>query len=371
MDRRKFLKISALSAAGLAVSSKFSLLDAKKKSARKGAVESTSEYSIVILGDTHYDADPVETYHEGYCLPNNPKREANHRKEFSRNSDMWKERCPQIVDRAKRLVDENTKAFLQMGDIVQGDTANAEIHSKFLTDAINFLKTGLGARLPFVTVVGNHDVRGNDDKVCNAAYKATVNARMGAELGQKVESNNFSFRVGPDVFIVIDFNHLDDEEVARLFAESEDARYTFAVIHGPAFPCHGKSYNWFYHGKTDKESRLRMREIFARRNTIVLSGHTHETEFYDWYGMGGRITQMTMSTVWSTNVPAQYKPKTDLAGYTYPGHDELFAEVRDGMKAYSHAHACGCYKLNVGSEGVTVDFYSQGSEEITETFVLR
>ena len=88
MDRRDFFKYSAGAALGI------SLLG---RSARLLAGNSkTDKYSVVILGDTHYDAPDPEYYHAGYTDPN-PKREANHRKEFVRNADMWASRCPSLV----------------------------------------------------------------------------------------------------------------------------------------------------------------------------------------------------------------------------------------------------------------------------------
>lgn len=370
MDRRKFLQLSSLSIAALAINSETNLLKAKKPS--KKPAQADGEYSVVMLGDTHYDKDETY-YHAGYCLPDNPTREENHRKEFKRNADMWQQRCPKIVARARALVDDSTKAFFQMGDIIQGDTATAEIHTKFLNDTVNFLKSHLG-RLPFVTVVGNHDVRGNDDSVCEAAYKEYMTGRMGAELGQQVTSTNFSFWIGPDVYICIDFNKPNDEEVERLFAESENARYTFVLVHAPVFPYIAKtSYNWIYLGrKATPERREKMNRLMARRNTIVLCGHTHLTEFYDWYGYDGRITQMTLSSVWAKPEQGVFSvisenPET----YTVKSHDDWFEPIRKGLKGFFRSYSIGCYKLRVSDSGVYVDFYAGDSEKVSKTFVIR
>lgn len=368
MDRRNFLKISAAAVAATTLGTE----NAVAKSRKKEESDSKGSYSVVILGDTHYDKDPLEVYHAGYTDPD-PAREARHLKEIARNVDMWKTRCPKILDRASKLVDDKTRMLFQMGDMIQGDTATAEAHSRMLNDTVNFLKSHL-APLPFVTVVGNHDIRGNNDDIAAQAYRDTMNARLGAELGKVIESNNFSFRIGPDAYIVIDFNHPDDAEVERLLEEASDARYIFTILHGPVFPYEDKKYyKWFYHGK-DKNpaARLHMREVFAKKNVIVLCGHTHETEFYQWEGMGGRISQMTMTSVWAKEKQCNFKPISENpATYTLEGKDALFAEVRDGLKEYAHADSCGCYKLNVSDSGVTVDFHAGGSEEVTKTFVLR
>ena len=185
MDRRHFFKVSAAGIAGLSLSGGFSPLLARKSA--------DGRYSIVILGDTHYDAADPEKYHAGYTDPN-PKREALHRKEFTRNGNMWAGRCRQLVKRAACLVDEETKMVFQMGDLIQGDTAGAAIHTQFLADAMDLFKSDLAPDLPFVTVAGNHDLRGNDDAVVSKAYADYMPARLSKELGQEISGTNFQFR---------------------------------------------------------------------------------------------------------------------------------------------------------------------------------
>ena len=75
MKRRAFLTISATSLAGLAFGnrlSSFSESNLEKK------------YSIVLLGDTHFDTEPASVYHADY---NEPVEWLNRvqRAEFARN----------------------------------------------------------------------------------------------------------------------------------------------------------------------------------------------------------------------------------------------------------------------------------------------
>ena len=118
MDRRDFFKYSAGAALSMSMLSR-----AADVFAKNGPDEN---YSVVILGDTHYDVKDPEVYHAGYTDPN-PEREANHRKEFVRNGEMWAERCPALVKRAAGLVDKDTRFVLQMGDLVQGDTGEVDL----------------------------------------------------------------------------------------------------------------------------------------------------------------------------------------------------------------------------------------------------
>ncbi|MGN1211432.1 MAG: metallophosphoesterase family protein, partial [Candidatus Cryptobacteroides sp.] len=329
-------------------------------------------YSVVIIGDTHFDTAPDTVYHTGYSDPN-PTRDANHRKEFVRNAEMWADRCPRLVKRAACLADDNTRLAIQTGDIIQGDTAGVEMHCKMLDDAFTYLKNEFGP-IPLVTVVGNHDVRGKSDAEAREAYLKYMPQKMSQELGCEVDDVNFSFRIGEDAYIVVDFNKPDDGTVERLLKETEDARYTFIICHAPLFPYDGGKYsNWFYHGRDkDPQARNKMRALFSRRNVIVLCGHTHSTELLDWYGDGGRITQMTVNSVWRNEQTGIYEVASEgTEGYAKLCEKELFNEYRPGVKRYSRSIAAGSYKLKVSDDGVIVDFYAGDSTRPSASFTLR
>ena len=293
MDRRKFLAISALGVATAAVDPLVPAAQARGfKPSRKEKAQ--GEYSIVILGDTHFDTEPASVYHSDY---NETVEWLNRvqRAEWKRNGEMWREKCPRIVKRAAGLVDQNTRMAFQMGDLIQGDCGNPEVHKKMLDDVMNYFKGNLGG-LPFVTVCGNHDIRGTK---AGEAYDEYMPARMSQELGKKILKTTFAFTIGPDAYIFVDFERKDTDEIEKLLKETEGARYTFIVTHGPVFPYDTNSCRWFLLGSERRdEQRRRFRELFARRDVIVLCGHTHRVELFDWFGDGGRITQMTMNSVW-------------------------------------------------------------------------
>lgn len=380
MDRRKFLAVSALGVAAAAVDPLVPQAQAKGfKPNRKEKAQ--GEYSIVILGDTHFDTEPASVYHSDY----NEKVEwlnRVQRAEFARNGEMWRERCPRMMKRASGLVGQDTRMVFQMGDLIQGDCGNPEVHKKMLEDVMNSFKGTLGG-LPFVTVCGNHDIRGTK---AGEAYNEYMPARMSRELGRKIEKTTFAFTIGPDAYIFIDFERRDADEIEKLLKETEGARYTFVVVHGPVFPYDANSCRWFLFGKEkNDEQRRRFRKLFAERNVIVLCGHTHKIELADWFGDGGRITQMTMNSVWSKEALKDIKVdsrgaamygelrKGGLNDDGTPVKDEsaVFEEYRAGMKRYLHASGAGSFKMSVSSHGVVIDFYGGDSEEITESFVLR
>ena len=377
MDRRSFFKYSAGAVVGASLLGR----------ATKAFAADDGSYSAVILGDTHYDAPDPEKYHAGYTDPN-PTREANHRKEFVRNADMWEARCPALVKRAAALVDGDTRFVLQMGDLIQGDTATAAVHAAFLADTFDLLKQGVAPGLPFVTVAGNHDLRGNDDAVATKAYADYMPARLTKELGREITDTNFRFSVGDDAYLVLDFTHPDVARIERLFQETQGARHTFVVVHSPVFPYDSASYWWwFLLGSRDDrraDERRRIRRLMASREVVVLCGHTHKTELLDWYGDGGRITQMTMSSVWAKESQGAWTEKVSSPeGYgsqMLKGHPELgepgpvqdiFDEYRPGVRRYSWADAAGSYKLLVGPEAIFVDFYAGSSTLLSHRFQLR
>ena len=367
MDRRDFFKYSATGIVGL------SLLGRLGETSAEACKR--DRYSVVILGDTHYDAPDPELYHAGYTDPN-PAREANHRKEFVRNGQMWSGRSRNLVKRAACLVDDDTRYVFQMGDLIQGDTADAATHKRFLDDAMNLFKTEVAPDLPFVTVAGNHDLRGNDDAVATKAYIEYMAPRMSKELGQEITGPNFLFRSGPDAFVVIDFNKPKVDRIKALLEEARGSRHIFVLVHAPAFPFDSPNY-WYWYllgNKKDSraEQRREIRALMASLNVIVLCGHSHTTEFLDWRGDGGRITQMTMSSVWSSEARGHYK--VDASGAKEYGNAKgkaIFDEYRPGVVKYSKSDAAGSYKLVVDGSRVYVDFYAGDSARRSKRFILR
>ena len=377
MDRRSFFKYSAGAVVGASLLGR----------ATEAFAADRGKYSVVILGDTHYDAPDPDKYHADYTDPN-PTREANHRKEFVRNADMWDVRCPALVNRAARLVDDDTRFVLQMGDLIQGDTATAAAHTAFLADTFDLLKQGVAPNLPFVTVAGNHDLRGNDDAVAKKAYADYMPARLSKELGKPIQDTNFRFDVGDDAYIVLNFTQADVARIEQLLRGAEGARHTFVVVHSPVFPYDSASYWWWIllGSRDDKraEERRHVRRLLASRQAVVLCGHTHKTELLDWYGDGGRITQMTMSSVWAKESQGAWTEKVSSPdGYgsqMLKSHPELgepgpvqdlFNEYRPGVRRYSWADAAGSYKLLVGPDDIFVDFYAGSSDLLSHRFQLR
>lgn len=376
MNRRDFLTLSATGIIGLSASSFPLSAFARGKRGKS--------YSLVILGDTHFDIDPPSVYHAHYNEPNERLNKIQ-RAEFARNGEMWKDRCPRLLKRAAGLIDKDTRMVLQMGDLVQGDCGSGEVHKKMLSDALQHMKSGLGG-LPFVTVVGNHDIRGTEAK---EAYHAFMPARMSEELGKQITKTTFGYNIGDDAFLVVDFNNPDDPEIDRILDDTKGARHTFVMTHGPVLPPDITSCRWFFHGgasEANTQARLHFRQAFAKRNAIVLCGHTHYTDFMDWEGDGGRITQMTMSSVWTSENQKQYTVRSEGAenygmfrkklmekpeGANLKDESALFDEYRPGVRQHINSRSQGSYKLNVSKKRITIDFYAGDSQELSHQFIIR
>lgn len=377
MDRREFLNISFCSLAGLALSGSLTPAEARKR--RRDA-----QYSMVILGDTHFDAEPASVYHSFYDEPVEWLNRVQ-RAEFARNGEMWRERCPRLLKRAACLVDENTRMALQMGDLIQGDCGNPDVHRKMLEDVMNRFKAEFGG-LPFVTVSGNHDIRG---KGARAAYNEYMPKRMSQELSKEILKTTFGFNVGDDAYLVLDFNRPDDAETEKLLSDSKGARHTFVISHGPLFPMDSDSCRWFYHGADkpeDTQARRHFRREFAKRKVICLCGHSHHTRLTEWKGDGGLITQLEMTSVWAGEANGIYKVhcddpqkyglnrmnrKTMPDGSPIKDESALFDEYRPGLTRYLDSIAAGSYKMRVSDKSVEVDFYPGDDTFCATTFKLR
>ena len=332
-----------------------------------------SSYSVSLLGDTHFDSTDTKKYHAEYLTDTTEARYKLHLKEHVRNADMWADRMPRLLKASAACVRPDTAFALQMGDLVQGDCANPAIHRQMLTDMLGIAKRTYGD-LPFVTVVGNHDIRGT-----------------GALETYSVTETTFAFRQGPDAYIVVDFNapRPDVSLLKRLLAESADARYVFVVTHGPAIPsCAGR---WFLLGRPEyDEARREIRSLMAARNAIVLAGHTHCLEYYSCVFPEGRITQLVTNSVWTKEEAASITVLDEGAeaygrratgtkkrhGRAVPEKDrgelvQLADEYRPFVKDYFFANAAGHCRLDVSDACVEVQFFGGDAQMPSRTFTLR
>ena len=363
-DRRSFL-LGGM-AAGL-------MAGCRAESALTGAGRS---YSVTLIGDTHFDSPDPEHYHKAYVGDTSVGRFKAHKAEHVRNAEMWRERMPNLLKAAGRCRRSDTAFMLQLGDLVQGDCGDGAMHRQMLEDAVAAVKRAI-PEVPFVTVCGNHDIRGTGAQLAYNRYMPGVISR---ELGVPVDRTTFSFRQGPDVFVVADFNVKetvepgeDYERILRLLDESRDARYTFVASHGPFIST--TRWSLLGHRRSD-ERRRELTRILAARNAIVLAGHTHVMEYDGCKFPEGRILQAVVNSVWSPkrpdslllvhDKPEQFDADIRKLPKASKKRADLLVFVEDRVRAlrrFWRSSAAGHAQLEVSDDGVWISYFVGTSAE--------
>lgn len=374
LNRRQFLGLGAgaIAAAGVGCSS-----------ARPDA----SAYSVLVLGDVHFDAPDIGVYHAYY----KPKEGTLGAKIFplrmKREHDQWSGLMQRLAAAARNDIWPDTRFVLQLGDLIQGNCAKAAVHAKMLEDGFAYFKQTVSPDLPFVPIVGNHDVDNSiwlDRKPAKEVYRETMLPKLSHELGRSVGNTTFAFRQGPDLFLCVDFNFPDCPRILHLLEDNPDVRYTFIVSHGAVVPvCGGRNFRWFLLGwKKHAVARRRLFAELCRRRAIALVGHNHQTVFADLMTQEGRLTQFMATSVWEAEKQATAQPKhTTPEGYAkipkkakdYDADDAraLFGEYRPHLTDFFLSGQQGRCRLDVSDASVTMTMFGGDSAEPAHTFVLR
>lgn len=352
--------------------------------------KSGASYRVALLGDTHYDREPESLYHSHYDESN--KWAAVQHAEFRRNGEMWRERCPSLVKASASLAKKRKTAFvLQMGDLVQGDCDDAPTHRKMLDDAIDAIRGPYPAGLPFLTVVGNHDIRGKGAKEEYKRYMETFMPREVLSLGvpglSVMPEGVAAFTFNGDRWIFCDFESKKLEPLVEAVENSRDARHVFLVTHGPfVTPDTGGGYRWRLAGSAGCDSvRPRLCEALSRRRAIVLAGHTHTTCFCRIENEYGGFTELTANSVWADPLFANGEAVCETpAGYGRQALDngrikpEKIADYksqldffRPSLKEYEFlGRAAGHYDLEISDGGVCASFYPGAATAAARKFKL-
>ena len=383
LTRRGFLKGSAAGGALLA-------LPCVARARNSGA-----SYAVAVLGDTHFDEarDPdgvasydvtQSKYHANW--DSSESNAATHYNEFLRNGEMWNERCPRLVAASAALAASSpTRFILQIGDLVQGDCGNSETHVQMLRDGISALRGGFPSGLPFLTVLGNHDVRGTGAR---NAYLNFAQPFMGDEIAGLSGAAQgatkypvFSFRLDADLWVFCDFETVNMNPVCDAIDANPSARHVFLVTHGPFTTCaactSASNARWRLAGRSGSEAtRPRLYETLSRRHAIVLSGHTHTTDYYWHRNEYGGFAEMTVNSVWRSEDLATAAPIHDkVEDYSAPlanaDYRNEIAYFRPGLRRYFHNNGAGHYRLNVSDDEVTMAFYPGAATTPGRIFTLK
>jgi hypothetical protein len=133
MTRREWLKSFAAAALALGTGP-WRALQAAVLRRRRGPMpppveRAPGDYSVIVLGDTHFDGLVHATYHSHN--PNPPEYQIE---EWDRNAGMWADRCPRLLQAAAARMTADTAFAIQLGDLVQGDCNDDATHEQMATN---------------------------------------------------------------------------------------------------------------------------------------------------------------------------------------------------------------------------------------------
>ena len=336
-------------------------------------------YEVAVLGDTHFDAEPESVYHSHYDESNRWAKVQH--EEFRRNGEMWRTRCRELLAASAKLAGERPTDFiLQLGDVIQGDCDDVPTHRRMLDDCIRMLRAPYPKGLPFLTVVGNHDVRG---KGARAAYFEFAEAFLSRELGRPVRYPAFSFLRGGDLWVFCDFETKDLSPVIAAIESRPDVRYTFLVTHGPFTASEDGFPAWRLGGSPACDvHRTKLYELLSRRHAIVLSGHTHRTAWFRHENAFGGFTEFTANSVWKAPELATDAPlcegvddygkwaQANLKGGRLDEFRCGAETFRAGLRDYYMTSGAGHCRLSVSDARVEMAFFPGAATSPARIFKL-
>ena len=359
------------------------------------ATEAEESYSVVMLGDVHFDSADALCYHSEYHPDSDYLRRAKDSAQ-ARAEKMWgppNPLMPRLAAATRRDIRPDTKFVLQLGDIIQGNCGKEVFQRKMLTDAFDYFKSHAAGPLPFLTVVGNHDVSANvwtdETTVPPAIYRRVILPRVAHELGEPLDSTTFAFRQCGDLFLFADSIAPDFDRIRSLLESNRDARHVFLVAHYPVIPNNpvtgreGAYREVLLGAREQTDERRELLKLLCRRQAIALVGHSHRTELIEVQTPEGRLTQFMGSSVWakpkSAVLPPRLTGKENYGviparhprGYDLTDAAELFGEYRPLVTRYATSGLQGRYLLEVSGSSVRVSIRGGDSPDVLRHYELR
>ena len=214
-----------------------------------------------------------------------------------------------------------------------------------------------------------------------------IAALTGTTLASDPQYPVFSFRYGGDLWVFCKLGQSGDSTASWCAAVKSaieadvSARHVFLVTHGPFTPSATTSYpHWRLGGDSSagvSQQGKDLYETLSRRHAVVISGHTHTTNWYWHENEYGGFAEMTVNSVWSAerqatavpshNSPEDYKAPSN-ANQAYVKAMNFF---RPGLKNYFYNAGAGHYRLNVSATEVTMEFYLGAATTPGCVFTLR
>lgn len=336
------------------------------------ATLSVWSYEVAVLGDVHYDEG---TRAEGLVVKGWRLDALN------QNVDSWKNRMPEFLTRAAQ--NGKYEFVIQLGDLVEGYFGSAELHQKMVEKAAAELEKYF--KVPIYTVRGNHDYlavkKGGRDPYADA---------LAPRLPQGESVYHRAMMYKGDLYVFTDFN-MNITFVEKAFATHPDAKRVFVICHFPVLPCGKQTPDWIVLGRPNHErnqtARAKLRELLLSRNAIVLSGHTHTSNFMRFSDERGRsFTQIGLFS--ETTLPPAKDVTVEVVDPTkyfesvkhwlkdfpgYPNREAVVAEYIPGIKEFiRYTPAISSGKLEINDDGSVIFYrYAWTEKPSVEKIVLR
>ena len=350
-----------------------------------GCCSAKSDYSIVLLGDIHYDKAEFHQMPEfdktvswNMCRENGIFTWRGHNKwmnashattshNYPLNVRMWKEDLPFIIDRAAKCGVENDSVYtFQLGDMIHGDCGKLDLHKKNLHEAIDYMTSRF--KSPVLVSCGNHDPRGPFGQQAWNEVMLPYFDKAAKNIQRK--NTNFSVRVGRDLYYFHDAINPDFDYLKKILDANKDARYTFFISHVPLFAMAKNHIN-----DSLAENFDNLLSMLAECNAIVLSGHTHWISLTRYRHDGKRIDQFVLnSTMRKPARDSVFDPSKNISqdkfSPDYGGRIALWNKYADKITTPLNTWGTGHALLRVSDQGVFVDFYAIKAEK-PYTYQLR
>ena len=355
-------------------------------------------YRFLLFGDTHFDRLD--------CRTEEALKHNKHEQEMKRNLASWAENGPsrRMLAKAAAFVGADMPCAIQVGDFTQGDAGSAGMAAKMQAAYMETIHSYL--KLPFIPVMGNHDLRGKGaegqarkflPQLWNAELKLTP------PMGSNPYSS-FAWHHGPDVFIFLENIRLARADsrkpenaplterypaygaLVKLLEENPAQRYTFVVCHFPILPVSSANPRQIPFGsKKDDAARKDLLKRLCQRQAIVLCGHIHSNTFVEYTCPEGRVSQLTVISLFSKTAAKYHQEKLtlgNLAAYlSRPVLRELLKkdadarafinEYRGGIRRFGMLKGAGFNVVRVTPEGVFNDFHDPEPDGRPQTICLR
>lgn len=320
-------------------------------------------YRIIMFGDLHYDG---EQYH--HFLEEKWKKII---KAIPRNIEMWESRMGRLLDAAVAKKTPETTMIIQTGDLVEGNCGKCEVQTQMIQDGIKVMRDKFG-NVPFLFCAGNHDYNGRDAQI---AFDKAALPYYSEVLGRKIEGRTFYLKIKDDLYIFTDYNRPDLELIEKALKENSDARYKFLVTHGSVLPSDLPQLHGYFLSNDNAKYKY-MRNLFLQNELIVLSGHSHVTEFIDCVAEEGRLTQLILDSRWTpADVIEKGFSSTKAEQYgrrqKTPETKAVYNEYKGTIKEFKQIFTAGYYVLDITPDGITVNLFVGDKTQSIYNYKIR